>query len=1293
MNTTGMSKGLRRARAWVGAACLATLVAACGGSGGGGGGEPPPTASGTATIDSTGGSLSSAEGVRITVPAGAMSEAVTLRVASDTTGLHATLAGGTPEPDKAVALSPTYAMTPHGTTFAQPVELRIPIDRAAAAGPGLLVALRADPGTPGWDVLPIQAVENGEAVVSITSFSYYKVVKIVTLPQQLPNTLPVPPKLEMSMTLDGAAPTSFNLTNSSGSWTSAAEYRRLYGTIANRSDSLRLSGRLVGLPASCSSIALAGNASTTQNPTAADTQGGGYAGFNGIAEPVFAEVVAAQGVATTGGVQRTTLDFQFDINVDNAPYKALLYQNLRSRNLTGATPPVGLSFNAFARCTTPVDLGGGVVLQNWRITPGLEQLPWDPVFPDSLLFDDKRWAWNTILFTADYLPQGFITHPESVTVAAGTAASFSTSAWPVPVGEQRIEWWRSGDDGASWSRVRTTIVPVSATADNYTIAATALTDHNALFRARLCAVPRTATPAEACTDGIAARLNVLQGVAAASFRLQPRPLLVRSGQTASFSVAVDGSPAPTLRWQARPANSSGAWADVSTGSGAATLSYTTAALSLGDNGLQLRAVASNVAGDVGSVPVTVSVSDVDVAPSISSQPAALSVVAGSEAVFAVVARGTEALSYQWRRDGVAIAGANAPVLKLAAVGEAEAAAYSVQVSNTAGTATSDAAALSVSAGAAPDVAPTIVTQPVSVLVNAGNTATFAVGVNGTGPISYQWLRNASPISGATSAFFSIAAVAVGDAATYSVQVSNSVSSATSWNVVLTVNQGEQPAAVTLVSHPSPQIQPPGGGATFAVAATGSGPITYQWLKNGAPVSGATSGVLTLADVVAEDAASYSVTVGNGLGSVTSNAATLTVLGVPAISAQPAATTALAGSMASFSVAATGAELRYQWLRNSVAIAGATQSSYTTPVLTEADHGAVFSVLVYNGAGVVFSSAAALTVAAAPAGGLALVANSNANTLSIFRADASTGALSALGTTGTGAHPFAIAITPNGQFAYVTNLVGNNLSSYSINASAGTVTMVGNSVNSVNPFGIAMDPLGRFVWAVNYSASTVSSYTINGATGQLTAAGAPVATGTLPYAVAVHPSGNYVYVANELGNSVSAYSVSTSTGQLTLLPGTIANSAFRPHSIAVDPTGRFVYVVESGGSGVAAFSINASTGVLTVVGYVNSAGSSPSAVAVHPNGQFVYVANHGSSNVAVFSVNSSTGALTAVGSPIATGSGPTALSLNAAGSYLYASNLGANSTSAYSVNASTGALTSLGANVATGSGPQGIAVMP
>src|SRR5207302_7261588 len=74
--------------------------------------------------------------------------------------------------------------------------------------------------------------------------------------------------------------------------------------------------------------------------------------------------------------------------------------------------------------------------------------------------------------------------------------------------------------------------------------------------------------------------------------------------------------------------------------------------------------------------------------------------------------------------------------------------YRLVVSNTAVTATSNAATLTVSAAA---VAPTITTQPANQTVTAGQTASFAVAANGTAPLSYQWQKNGANISGATSA--------------------------------------------------------------------------------------------------------------------------------------------------------------------------------------------------------------------------------------------------------------------------------------------------------------------------------------------------------------------------------------------------------------------------------------------------------------------------------------------------------------------------------------------------------------
>ena len=66
-------------------------------------------------------------------------------------------------------------------------------------------------------------------------------------------------------------------------------------------------------------------------------------------------------------------------------------------------------------------------------------------------------------------------------------------------------------------------------------------------------------------------------------------------------------------------------------------------------------------------------------------------------------------------------------------------------------------------------------------------------------------------------------------------------------------------------------------AVFRVAAIGATPFSYQWSRNGSPITGATTAALTLANVQLGDAGSYTVRVSNGNGSATSSAATLTVL--------------------------------------------------------------------------------------------------------------------------------------------------------------------------------------------------------------------------------------------------------------------------------------------------------------------------------------------------------------------------------------------------------------------------------
>jgi len=600
--------------------------------------------------------------------------------------------------------------------------------------------------------------------------------------------------------------------------------------------------------------------------------------------------------------------------------------------------------------------------------------------------------WTKTLYWSDgpnYPQLEFLRMPPQLDVVEGLAATLDAvlaggaaritgpggCCVNVPSADDRalIDWQRSDDGGASWRTIARSFqnegnpLPFGTGRTwrpwgvRHGFVATAA-DQGALIRLTACYTPPAGTAPPPCVTSPATRINILQQSALPTIVDAPRSVLVRTGQTANLSTSASGLPAPALQWQWRSANSTGAWSEVTTGTGATSANYTTSAMALSDNGTQYRVVATNAVGSAASAAVTVSVSDLDVAPSIATQPASLSVASGSDAVFAVDARGTEALSYQWSRDGVALAGANSPVLRLTGITLLNAGSFSVRVSNAAGSVDSNAATLNVYPGTPAAVAPSIVTQPASLTVNVGNTATFAVGVDGSGPFTFQWRRNGINIPGATSAVLTLPSVVADASGTFSVVVNNGVGPAvTSADASLSVSPGAAADAPTIVTHPSSVVVAPGGSAVLAVAATGSGPLTYQWLHDGIPMGGETSAVLVLPDVDANVSGGYAVRVSNALGLDTSHQAFVTLLGGPLITAGPADVSVFENYTATFHVDAVGSRRHYQWLRNGSPIAFSDSATYTTPTLTTADSGAVYSVIVYNGAGLVMSAPAVLTV--------------------------------------------------------------------------------------------------------------------------------------------------------------------------------------------------------------------------------------------------------------------------------------------------------------------------------------------
>src|SRR5437660_920831 len=276
----------------------------------------------------------------------------------------------------------------------------------------------------------------------------------------------------------------------------------------------------------------------------------------------------------------------------------------------------------------------------------------------------------------------------------------------------------------------------------------------------------------------------------------------------------------------------------------------------------------------------------DPAPLIKNQPAGQVVTAGQTANFTVTADGTLPLLYQWRKNGTAISGAISSSYTTPPTTAADnGAQFVVTVSDKAGSVTSNPATLIVTAA---NMGPSFTSQPVGQTITAGQTATFSVTASGTAPLSYQWNKNGTAISGATSSSYTTPAETVSDnGAEFTVVVSNSVGNATSNAAILTVTAA--PVAPSITTQPVSRTVTAGQTATFSVIASGTSPLSYQWNKNSSAISGATSSTYTTpATTSSDNGAQFTVLVSNTAGSVTSSAATLTVnVATYLLSASPA----------------------------------------------------------------------------------------------------------------------------------------------------------------------------------------------------------------------------------------------------------------------------------------------------------------------------------------------------------------------------------------------------------------------
>ncbi|PYJ97692.1 MAG: hypothetical protein DME23_14170 [Verrucomicrobia bacterium] len=324
---------------------------------------------------------------------------------------------------------------------------------------------------------------------------------------------------------------------------------------------------------------------------------------------------------------------------------------------------------------------------------------------------------------------------------------------------------------------------------------------------------------------------------------QPQSQTVAAGANATFTVAATGDPPLTYQWLFEGAPIAGATD--------ASLTLTNVqAFDAGNYAL----LVSNPGGSVISSNAVLTVIS---PPVIFLQPQSVNVEPGETAFFLVGAAGSNPLSYQWRKYDTNLPGANASTLQLTNVQTSDAGPYTVVISNSLGSVTSDVAWLTVGSAS------------LTISITVSNNVA-SLGWNALAGRSYQ-LEYKNDLAANAWSNLPPMITATGSNVAVSDFIGNSQRR---FYRVLLLPQTNAPPQI--VVQPVSQAVSAGANVAFSVTATGSQPLHHQWQMNGNDLPGATAAILSLQNVQFTDTGVYSVVVSNFVDSVMSDAAFLFV---------------------------------------------------------------------------------------------------------------------------------------------------------------------------------------------------------------------------------------------------------------------------------------------------------------------------------------------------------------------------------------------------------------------------------
>lgn len=526
---------------------------------------------------------------------------------------------------------------------------------------------------------------------------------------------------------------------------------------------------------------------------------------------------------------------------------------------------------------------------------------------------------NAVILTVNSLP-AIGTEPVAASVCAGSNTSFTLAA----TGTALTYQWQV-NSGSGWSDLTNTGVYSNTTTNTLNITAATAGMNTYQYR---CVVGGTCAPNDT-SNAVALTVNTLPVIGT-----EPVASTICEGLNTSFAVVATGT-AAAYQWQV---NTGSAWVDITnagvySNATTATLNITAATASM--NAYQYRCIVSGTCtpNDTSNIVALT----VNTAPVVSTEPVNTSVCEGSNTSLTLTATGT-ALTYIWQvNDGTGWANVtNGPLYSNATTNTLNitAAPFSINTYQyrciVGGTCapedTSAVVTLTV------NTLPVVVTDPVASTICEGANTSFAITATGTAA-AYQWqvntgsgwtnVANAGVYSNATTATLNITA-ATASLTTYQYRciVSGTCTpNDTSAAVALTVNTlpviGTEPVNATICQNMN---------TSFTLAATGTA-LSYLWqvndgsgwanTTNGSLYSNVTTNTLNItAATVSMNTYQYRCIVsGTCAPNDTSAVVTLTVNMLPKINTDPVSSTICAGNNTSFSVAAVGTAIVYQWQVN------------------------------------------------------------------------------------------------------------------------------------------------------------------------------------------------------------------------------------------------------------------------------------------------------------------------------------------------------------------------------------------